>query len=122
MASSPRRDPGRGPARVVFRRACTSVIPTTISSSSPCTTAGLAPRERREYHVHRTARAPARFDLHAGSLVRLIEIHDLLAIAALAERERIRFAALRAVTEVDVKTAVDIGSCNAHIMRGTLVQ
>src|SRR5882724_9761053 len=37
MASSPRRDPGRGPARVVFRPACTSAIPTTTSSSSPCT-------------------------------------------------------------------------------------
>src|SRR6266446_3526390 len=40
MASSPRRDPGRGPARVVFRPACTSAIPTTTSLSSPCTIAG----------------------------------------------------------------------------------
>src|SRR6266446_4861709 len=61
MASSPRRDPGRGPARVVFRPACTSAIPTTTSSSSPCTTGGPdvpsplsfrgAPRSTRQLHT-----------------------------------------------------------------------
>src|SRR2546422_5646597 len=40
MASSPRPAPGRAPARVVFRPACTSATPTTTSSSSPCTIAG----------------------------------------------------------------------------------
>src|SRR5205823_641558 len=40
MASSPRPAPGRAPARVVFRPACTFAIPTTTSSSSPCTIAG----------------------------------------------------------------------------------
>src|SRR5438309_8910937 len=40
MASSPRPDPGRAPARVVFRPASTSAILTTTSLSSPCTIAG----------------------------------------------------------------------------------
>src|SRR6266403_1975581 len=61
MASSPRRDPGRGPARVVFRPACTSAIPTTTSSSSPCTIGEPdvpsplsfrgAPRSTRQLHT-----------------------------------------------------------------------
>src|SRR5438552_5152688 len=60
-ASSPRPAPGRAPARVVFRPASTSAIPTTTSSSSPCTTAGPdvpsrlsfrgAPRSARQLHT-----------------------------------------------------------------------
>src|SRR5438067_244168 len=59
MASSPRPAPGRAPARVVFRPACTFAIPTTTSSSSPCTIAGPdVPTARTSGAARRAALAP----------------------------------------------------------------